>query len=68
MKIVYAIGHSINLGAQICDVVLAIAGIVCCKYENKVRDAGGRNYKVEELSERDIVQLGYRHPEFRYIP
>lgn len=38
-----------------------------CKYENKVRDAGGRDHRVEGMSEGDVVELGYRHPEFRYI-
>ena len=64
----YETGHSINLGAQVCVVVLAIIGVVYCKYENKVRDAGGRNHRLEGLSESEIVDLGYLHPEFRYIP
>lgn len=64
----YTTGHSINLGAQICVTLLAISGAVYCKRENKVRDAGGRDHRVEGLSEKEVVELGYRHPEFRYIP
>lgn len=55
----YATGHAINLGAQICVVVLAVAEIVYCKYENKVREAGGRNHRLEGLNESDVVELGY---------
>jgi hypothetical protein len=64
----YAMGHSINLGAQVCVGVLAIVGVIYCKYENKVRKAGGRDHRLEGLSESGVVDLGYRHPEFRYIP
>jgi hypothetical protein len=64
----YATGHSINLGAQVCVAVLAVIGIVYCKYENKARNAGERDHRLEGLSAREVVDLGYRHPEFRYIP
>ncbi|RDI80888.1 hypothetical protein Vi05172_g9109 [Venturia inaequalis] len=64
----YITGHTINLGAQICVALLAISGILYCQRENKIREAGGRDQRLEGLSEREVVELGYRHPEFRYIP
>lgn len=63
----YPIGHSINLGAQIVVLVLAVSGICYVKWENRLRDRGGRDYRLNGLSEFEIADLGYRHPSFRYI-
>ncbi|KAI0123023.1 major facilitator superfamily domain-containing protein [Xylariales sp. AK1849] len=63
----YPIGHSINLGAQLITLVLAISGICYCVWENRLRDRGGRDHRLEGLTEQQKTDLGYRHPEFRYI-
>lgn len=62
----YYTGHSINLGGQLAVVVLAIFGIIYCAYENRVRAAGKRDYRLEGLTEEEQEQLGNRHPHFRY--
>lgn len=63
----YPIGHTINLVAQICVIVLATFGIVYCVSENRARSRGKRDYRLDGLSEEEQRALGYRHPEFRYI-
>lgn len=64
----YPIGHSINLGAQIIVLCLASTGIAYNMRENRVRDAGKRNHRLEGLDEGQKRDLGHHHPEFRYIP
>ncbi|KAJ1329540.1 MFS transporter ACS family allantoate permease [Microdochium nivale] len=63
----YPIGHSINLTAQILVLVLSVGGILYCNWENKVRARGGRDDRLVGLTEEQQADLGYRHPEFRYI-
>lgn len=63
----YRTGHTINLVGQIVVVCLSLFGIFYCIWENKLRAAGKRDYRLEGRTEEEISQLGYRHPEFRYI-
>jgi len=62
----YPIGHTINLCGQLCVLILAIFGIVYCKWENKQRDLGKRDHRLN-ATPAQIKDLGYRHPEFRLI-
>jgi hypothetical protein len=52
---------------QIGVLVLSLAGIAYCKWENKQRDLGKRDHRLNGLSDAEIRDLGYRHPAFRYI-
>ncbi|KAF2714077.1 MFS general substrate transporter [Pleomassaria siparia CBS 279.74] len=63
----YHNGHTINLAGQIAVCFLAIGGIAYCKWENKQRDQGKRDHRLNGLNEEKIKDLGYRHPDFRYI-
>lgn len=65
----YPIGHSINLGAQVVVLALALFGIGYCKWENRVRPRGGRDYCIQGLTEQENLDLGHHHhhPEFKYI-
>lgn len=63
----FPIGHTINFTAQLACFVLALTGIGYCVWENRLRNRGGRDGRLEGLSEDDIADLGYRYPEFRYI-
>jgi adenylosuccinate synthase len=63
----YPTGHTINLVGQICVCILACFGIVYCKWENKQRDQGKRDHRLQNATAAQIKDLGYRHPEFRYI-
>jgi hypothetical protein len=62
----YHTGHTINLCGQIAVLVLACGGIAYCKWENKQRDLGKRDHRLN-ASESQVKDLGYRHPEFRLI-
>ena len=63
----YPTGHTINLAGQIGVLVLSLAGIAYCKWENRQRDRGKRDHRLYGLSESQIKDLGYRHTEYRYI-
>ena len=63
----YPTGHSINLGGQIGVLVLSIAGIAYCKWENRQRVLGKRDHRLNGLDAARRRDLGYRHPDFRYI-
>ncbi|KAK0634310.1 major facilitator superfamily domain-containing protein [Bombardia bombarda] len=62
----YFTGHTINLGGQIAVVALSIFGIFYCMWENRAREAGKRDYRLQGLSEDEQEQLGDKHPRFRY--
>ncbi|KAF4433859.1 putative transporter [Colletotrichum fructicola] len=64
----YFVGHTINLVGQSLAVLLAVFGILYCLYENRMRAAGKRDHRLDGRSEKEQVQLGYRHPSFRYMP
>lgn len=50
--------------------LLSLFGLFYCYWENRQRDAGKRDHRLEGLSEEQIQngELGYRNPEFRYVP
>jgi adenylosuccinate synthase len=62
----YPIGHTINLCGQIGVLILSVCGIAYCKWENKQRDMGKRDHRLNG-TEAQVKDLGYRHPEFRLI-
>ena len=64
----YHTGHTINLVGQICVVLLSIWGILYCNWENRQRAAGKRDRRLDGLSPQQEMDLGYRHPNFRYMP
>ncbi|KAK6439190.1 hypothetical protein LTR95_004609 [Oleoguttula sp. CCFEE 5521] len=63
----YPIGHTINLVAQVIVACLATFGMFYIMRENRLRAAGKRDHRIEGMSEEDQDELGYLHPEFRYI-
>ena len=63
----YHTGHTINLGGQVATFVLSIFGILYCLRENKLRAKGKRDHRLDGLTEEEQTDLGYRHPEFRYM-
>lgn len=63
----YPTGHTINLVGNLIVVFLSIFGIFYCKWENKQREAGKRDHRLEGLTLEEQGKLGYRHPSFRYI-
>jgi len=60
--------HSINIGAQVMVTLIGVSGIIYARWENRQRNAGRRDHRTEGLgTEEALRQLGYRHPEFRYV-
>ena len=58
--------HLINVGANCVAGALAVIGIMYIKWENKKREAGDRQRRLENLSDEEKSVLDYRHPDFRY--
>ncbi|KAI0166961.1 MFS general substrate transporter [Hypoxylon sp. FL1284] len=63
----YPIGHTINFAAQVFVLFLSAFGIYYCVRENRIRARGGRDHRLVGLTEEQKADLGYRHPDFRYI-
>jgi len=64
----YKTGHSINLGAQVSVGIVAALGVLYVRWENRMRERGARDDRVQGESEEVVRDLGYRHPSFRYTP
>ncbi|TKA60620.1 hypothetical protein B0A49_12777 [Cryomyces minteri] len=56
-------GHAINLGVLGLSLILIVTMLLYLSFENKKREKGGRNNRLQEGPEH---MLGYRHPNFRY--
>jgi sugar phosphate permease len=63
----YYRGHYISLGAEALGTLTAIGAIIYTRWENRQREAGRRDDRLQGLSDEEQNQLGYRHPEFRYM-
>ncbi|KAI1180779.1 major facilitator superfamily domain-containing protein [Nemania sp. FL0916] len=63
----FPIGHSINFSAQVAVLFLSTFGLLYCLRENRIRARGGRDHRLTGLTEVEKADLGYRHPDFRYI-
>jgi len=62
----YHKGNSLNLGTSCASCLIVIIGGLYIRWENRKRDRGERNYRLEGKTLDDISQLGYLHPKFRY--
>lgn len=60
----YITGHAINIGMLGLSLVTTVFMICYCKWENRKRIAGGRDYRLQ--GPVDVGELGYKHPGFRY--
>ena len=66
-KPLYKRGHYINVGSQVAAALLVLIGILYTRWENAKRGRGERDHRLVNLTEAEKNELGYRHPEFRYI-
>ena len=62
----YRIGNSLNTATALSVIIAALFLVVYQTKENKHREAGGRDYRLEH-SREEVAGLGYLHPRFRYI-
>jgi hypothetical protein len=59
----YTTGHAINIGMLGLSLVLTVINTLYCRWENRKRANGERDYRLSEEKEE---MLGYRHPRFEY--
>lgn len=52
---------------QIIVLALSCFGIFWCVRENRLRDQGKRDHRLNGLTEEEQADLGHLHPTFRYI-
>ncbi|THU98273.1 MFS general substrate transporter [Dendrothele bispora CBS 962.96] len=62
----YRDGNSLNLGTSSLGCLLVIIGWIYIRWENAKRERGERDYRLEGKSPKEIEELGYLHPGFRY--
>ncbi|CAG9989662.1 unnamed protein product [Clonostachys byssicola] len=62
----YRIGNSLNTATAGSVIVASIGLLLYQSWENRKRDNGGRDYRLQAPPEQ-VATLGDRHPQFRYI-
>ncbi|PFH48634.1 hypothetical protein AMATHDRAFT_81690 [Amanita thiersii Skay4041] len=62
----YHKGNSLNLATSSMSCLLILADGLYILWENRKRERGERDYRLEGKTEEEIKQLGYLHPRFRY--
>ncbi|KAH7021366.1 major facilitator superfamily transporter [Microdochium trichocladiopsis] len=62
----YRIGNSLNVATGASVIVAALALVMYQKLENRKREGGGRDYRLQGPAHK-IAKLGHLHPEYRYI-
>lgn len=63
----YLPGNSINVATTCLVFVIGAFLTWYVKWENKRRDRGDLDHRIEGLSEQEQQRLGYKHPAFRYL-
>ncbi|KAJ6514989.1 MFS general substrate transporter [Mycena vitilis] len=62
----YHNGNSLNLGTTSATCVLTIIMALYIRWENAKRNRGERDYRLERKTDKELQELGYRHPQFHY--
>ncbi|KAK6063337.1 transporter [Seiridium cupressi] len=62
----YRIGNSLNTATAASVIVASLSLVAYQKWENKKREEGGRDYRLE-IPDEKVATLGHLHPRFRYI-
>lgn len=63
----YVPGNALNVGGACTAIMLALFLRYYAQRENKLRDEGRRDHRLEGLNQDQIDALGNRHPQFRYL-
>ncbi|KAI5479101.1 major facilitator superfamily protein [Pseudohyphozyma bogoriensis] len=63
----YVPGNALNVGATAGAAATALFLVWYTKHENRLRERGGRDYRLEGLSADEANELGSAHPNFRYM-
>ena len=64
----YTAGNSVNLAIGVCITLLFGITLLYQRHENRIRDSGGRDHRLEGKTESEIAQLGHLHPRCVYFP
>ena len=66
----YRIGNGLNLACSTLWALVALAGFAWMKYDNKKREerAAGAREAIAGLTQQEIQDLEWRHPDFRWRP
>ncbi|KAJ6498298.1 MFS general substrate transporter [Mycena vulgaris] len=62
----YHKGNSLNLGTTSAICLLTIVAGLYIRWENAKRDRGERDYRLDGKTAKELEELGYLHPHFRY--
>ncbi|KAF9269209.1 MFS general substrate transporter [Marasmius fiardii PR-910] len=62
----YHNGNSLNLATSVLSGVIVLILFVYIRWENAKREQGERDYRLEGKNAKEIEELGYLHPGFRY--
>ena len=64
----YKTGHAINIAVVVAAIFLTIGTMIYQMSENKIRERGGRDNRLETEGGEGAAEgmLGHRHPKFRY--
>ncbi|KAJ7696510.1 MFS general substrate transporter [Mycena rosella] len=62
----YHKGNSLNLGTTSAICVLTVVAAIYIRWENAKRIRGDRDYRLDGKTAKEIEELGYLHPQFRY--
>ncbi|KAK0202526.1 MFS general substrate transporter [Desarmillaria ectypa] len=62
----YHNGNTLNLATSSTTSVLVVIAALYIRWENARRERGERDYRLEGKNTKEIEQLGYLHPKFRY--
>lgn len=60
-------GNALNLSTTSLVFIIAAFLTWYVKWENKRRDRGDLDYRLEGKTESEIKALGHRHPAFRFV-
>ncbi|KAM0754322.1 MFS general substrate transporter [Meredithblackwellia eburnea MCA 4105] len=63
----YTAGNALNVGCTTSAFLIAALLIWYTKWENRQREEGRRDHRLEGLSQDQIDLLGHSHPQFRYL-
>lgn len=60
-------GNAINVATTTCVFVIGAFLTAYVKWENRRRERGDLDYRLEGLTEKQQQELGHKHPNFRFV-
>lgn len=64
----YHIGNGLNLAATVATLLLGVATLFWMWRDNRARDGRNAEEELAGLSQREIEDLDWKHPGFRWKP